>query len=156
MRAKNYQPCDKVPLLLRVLIKKRTIISLHSDHQYIGVLSMTSIKKRYTKNQKDRCYCGRPCRHYSSSAFNRTRPNPSGIGKRRSCGSAMLEWGGHVPVFSPWKYATDKALVALLEKQGWQHPDKKQLPKRREIVEQYLKPVAEMLMQNQSRNISLR
>ncbi|MCY4044889.1 MAG: NAD(P)-binding domain-containing protein [Cellvibrionales bacterium] len=67
---------------------------------------------------------------------------PIVLEKGHTVGSAMLEWG-HVQLFSPWKYATDKAVIKLLEKQGWQHPDKEQLPKGRDIVEQYLQPAAQ-------------
>ncbi len=56
-------------------------------------------------------------------------------------GHAIAEWG-HVRVFTPWQYVTDKALVALLEPTGWQHPDGDHLPTGQEIVDQYLLPAA--------------
>lgn len=56
-------------------------------------------------------------------------------------GASMLEWG-HVRLFSPWKYALDKASVALLEATGWQAPDGEEYPTGRDIVERYLQPLA--------------
>lgn len=58
-----------------------------------------------------------------------------------SAGSAMLEWG-HVQVFTPWRYVTDDAVVAMLEKAGWRHPEGERLPTGREIVEDYLASAA--------------
>jgi thioredoxin reductase len=55
-------------------------------------------------------------------------------------GASMLEWG-HVRLFSPWKYALDKASVALLEATGWQAPDGEEYPTGRDIVERYLQPL---------------
>lgn len=68
---------------------------------------------------------------------------PLVIEKGASVGHAMKEWG-HVRVFTPWQYVTDKAVVELLEKTGWEHPDKEHLPTGLEIVEQYLKPAASL------------
>ena len=68
---------------------------------------------------------------------------PLVIDKGASVGHAMKEWG-HVRVFTPWQYVTDKAVVELLEKTGWEHPDKEHLPTGLEIVEQYLKPAASL------------
>lgn len=56
-------------------------------------------------------------------------------------GASMLEWG-HVRLFSPWKYALDKASVALLEATGWQAPDGEEYPTGRDVVERYLQPLA--------------
>ena len=56
-------------------------------------------------------------------------------------GHAIAAWG-HVRVFTPWQYVTDKALVALLEPTGWQHPDGDHLPTGQEIVDHYLRPAA--------------
>lgn len=61
--------------------------------------------------------------------------------KGHSAGHAMLAWG-HVKVFTPWKYITDKAVVSLLKKKDWQHPAEEHLPTAREIVEEYLAPAA--------------
>ncbi|MFD2207858.1 NAD(P)-binding domain-containing protein [Kiloniella antarctica] len=58
-------------------------------------------------------------------------------------GHAILEWG-HVRVFTPWQYITDKAVMDLLEPMGWKHPDKKHLPTGQEIVDEYLVPAAEI------------
>ena len=58
-------------------------------------------------------------------------------------GSNILTWG-HVRLFSPWQYNIDKAALALLEQHGWESPDIKALPTGREIVEQYLQPLANL------------
>lgn len=56
-------------------------------------------------------------------------------------GASMLAWG-HVRVFTPWRYVTDKAARALLEPTGWQHPDPEHYPTGAEIVHEYLTPLA--------------
>lgn len=61
-----------------------------------------------------------------------------------SVGANMLKWG-HVQVFTPWQYVTDKAARALLEPTGWQHPDYEKFPKGAEIVAEYLAPLAGVL-----------
>lgn len=64
---------------------------------------------------------------------------PIVLEKGPSAGHAMLEWG-HVRVFTPWRYVTDKSVLELLEPTGWVHPDGEYLPTGREIVEEYLVP----------------
>jgi len=59
-------------------------------------------------------------------------------------GHAVLQWG-HVRVFSPWRYNTDQAALRLLESAGWSRPRADVLPTGREIVEQYLEPLANVL-----------
>lgn len=58
-------------------------------------------------------------------------------------GSNILIWG-HVRLFSPWQYNIDKAALALLEQHGWESPDINALPTGKEIVEQYLQPLANL------------
>lgn len=58
-----------------------------------------------------------------------------------SVGASLLEWG-HVRVFSPWEYNIDSAARALLEATGWEAPEPTELPTGRQIVEQYLEPLA--------------
>jgi thioredoxin reductase len=60
-----------------------------------------------------------------------------------SVGASILEWG-HVRLFTPWRYATDAASTALLEAAGWQQPDPEQHPTGKELVESYLKPLANL------------
>ena len=67
---------------------------------------------------------------------------PVVLEKGASAGSSMLDWG-HVKVFTPWKYAVDKAVVSILEKNGWVHPEKEYLPTASEIVNEYLVPASE-------------
>ena len=58
-------------------------------------------------------------------------------------GAALLDWG-HVRVFSPWKYNIDDAARVLLDRHGWHAPLPDNLPNGREIVEEYLVPLASM------------
>lgn len=56
-------------------------------------------------------------------------------------GNHILQWG-HVRLFSPWRYNVDKAAKALLERHGWQAPADDALPIGKELVEEYLAPLA--------------
>jgi len=56
-------------------------------------------------------------------------------------GASVLAWG-HVQLFSPWRYVVDAAAQALLTAQGWQAPPSDVYPTGRELVEQYLLPLA--------------
>lgn len=56
-------------------------------------------------------------------------------------GHSIREWG-HVRMFSPWKYTVDRAAERELLAAGWNRPDETQLPTGRELVEQYLEPLA--------------
>ena len=58
-----------------------------------------------------------------------------------SAGAAMRRWG-HVRMFSPWKYNVDATAAEILERQGWVRPDGETYPTGRELVEQYLEPLA--------------
>src|SRR5258708_15752393 len=60
-----------------------------------------------------------------------------------SVGASMLRWG-HVRLFSPWRYCVDQAALRLLESIGWQSPDPEALPTGAELVNGYLKPLAEL------------
>ena len=56
-------------------------------------------------------------------------------------GGAVAEWG-HVRLFSPWEYDVDAAAARLLERAGWEFPERAALPTGADIVEQYLLPLA--------------
>jgi pyridine nucleotide-disulfide oxidoreductase len=56
-------------------------------------------------------------------------------------GASVRKWG-HVRLFSPWRYDVDPASSALLEANGWVRPDGASHPTGRELVEQYLEPLA--------------
>jgi thioredoxin reductase len=56
-------------------------------------------------------------------------------------GASMLAWG-HVQLFSPWRYVVDVAAERLLIEAGWQTPPPNDYPTGRELVEQYLAPLA--------------
>lgn len=58
-------------------------------------------------------------------------------------GASILEWA-HVRVFSPWRYNVDAASKRLLLANGWQEPEPDYLPTGRELMEQYLRPLAEL------------
>src|SRR5690349_5337178 len=56
-------------------------------------------------------------------------------------GASVLAWG-HVQLFSPWRYVVDTAAERLLSAAGWQIPPPDDYPTGRELVEQYLAPLA--------------
>jgi hypothetical protein len=56
-------------------------------------------------------------------------------------GHAVRQWS-HVPLFSPWEYAIDKASERLLTAAGWNSPPPDQYPTGGELVAQYLEPLA--------------
>jgi thioredoxin reductase len=56
-------------------------------------------------------------------------------------GAAVRDWG-HVPMFSPWGYSTDKAAVALLRRHGWSAPEADGYPTGQDLAERYLDPLA--------------
>src|SRR5579859_2458984 len=58
-----------------------------------------------------------------------------------SVGASMLQWG-HVRLFSPWRYLIDQQAQVLLEEEQWTPPDPDAYPTGREVVEQYLLPLA--------------
>src|SRR5688572_11331224 len=57
-------------------------------------------------------------------------------------GASLTSWA-HVRTFSPWQFNIDRASAALLARQGWREPPDDRFPTGREIVEQYLKPLAQ-------------
>jgi hypothetical protein len=56
-------------------------------------------------------------------------------------GSAVEAWG-HTRLFSPWEYLIDAASARLLEAGGWEAPEATELPLGRELVADYLAPLA--------------
>ena len=56
-------------------------------------------------------------------------------------GGAVAQWG-HVRLFSPWEYDVDAAAARLLERAGWQFPERTALPTGAELVGSYLVPLA--------------
>lgn len=58
-----------------------------------------------------------------------------------SVGASIRRWG-HVRLFSPWSFAVDQAAEALLVPTGWSAPNGTTFPTGRELVEQYLEPLA--------------
>ena len=56
-------------------------------------------------------------------------------------GAAVAAWG-HVRVFSPWSYNIDPAARDLLAAIGWRAPDPEALPTGRDLVREYLAPLA--------------
>ncbi len=58
-----------------------------------------------------------------------------------SVGAAVLQWR-HVRLFSPWHYLLDREAAALLAADGWLAPDPEAYPTGRELVEDYLAPLA--------------
>jgi thioredoxin reductase len=58
-----------------------------------------------------------------------------------SAGAGIRRWG-HVRMFSPWRFNIDTASAAVLERHGWVRPEGDAYPTGREVVEQYLEPLA--------------
>src|SRR4051812_12881899 len=56
-------------------------------------------------------------------------------------GHAVRQWS-HVPLFSPWEYAIDKASERLLTAAGWNSPAPDQYPTGGELLAQYREPLA--------------
>ncbi|MBG6215942.1 thioredoxin reductase [Arthrobacter sp. CAN_A6] len=56
-------------------------------------------------------------------------------------GAAVRQWA-HIRLFSPWQYNVDPAARRLLEPTGWSEPRPTALPYGRELVEDYLEPLA--------------
>lgn len=56
-------------------------------------------------------------------------------------GWSARQWQ-HVRLFSPWKYDLDPLAVELLSQTGWTSPPADAHPTGRELVEQYLEPLA--------------
>jgi thioredoxin reductase len=55
--------------------------------------------------------------------------------------SSMSAWG-HTRLFSPWKHLVDPAARRLLLAAGWTEPDERSLPTGRELITDYLAPLA--------------
>lgn len=58
-------------------------------------------------------------------------------------GTGMRQWA-HVRMFSPWEYTLDKAALALLQQHGWASPDMAGFPTGGDVVERYLRPLADL------------
>ena len=69
--------------------------------------------------------------------------NPIVLEAGESVGANIRNWQ-HVRLFSPWEYTVDKAVVRLLEAQGWQMPPLHNLPTGRDLIERYMLPFAEL------------
>ena len=57
--------------------------------------------------------------------------------------AAMGQWG-HVTFFSPWRFNVDCAAERLLERGGWKRPDADLDPTAAELIDLYLRPLAEL------------
>lgn len=53
----------------------------------------------------------------------------------------LRDWG-HVRLFSVWEQCIDEAAATLLERNGWMSPPANRLPLGRDLVEDYLEPLA--------------
>ncbi len=58
-------------------------------------------------------------------------------------GHNILSWQ-HIKIFSPWQYVIDKAAEKLLIESEWKSPDLKILPTGKQLVENYLRPLAQL------------
>lgn len=57
--------------------------------------------------------------------------------------AAVRRWG-HIRLFSPWRHLVDPASRRLLEASGWIEPDADAAPTGRELVDEYVQPLAEL------------
>ena len=60
-----------------------------------------------------------------------------------SVGHHLLDYG-HVQLFSPWRYSVDAAMERALVANHWQRPPHDRLPTAREVVDEFLRPFAEL------------
>lgn len=58
-------------------------------------------------------------------------------------GANIRAWQ-HVRLFSPWQYVVDRPSVALLKADGWDMPPADELPTGRDLLENYLLPLAQL------------
>lgn len=58
-----------------------------------------------------------------------------------AAGTSVRAWG-HVRLFSPWRECLDPAAVRLLEATGWTSPAPETVPLGRDLVANYLEPLA--------------
>jgi 2-polyprenyl-6-methoxyphenol hydroxylase-like FAD-dependent oxidoreductase len=56
--------------------------------------------------------------------------------------ASVRDWG-HVRLFSPWRYNTDPAARAILQRHGWQEPPADAFPTGNDLYESYMKPLSE-------------
>lgn len=63
--------------------------------------------------------------------------------KGAEAGAAIRTWG-HIRLFSSWEHNIDPASRRLLEPTGWAEPRLASLPYGAELVDQYLKPLADI------------
>ena len=61
----------------------------------------------------------------------------------QTVGSNILQWG-HVRLFSSWQFNIDKVAMKLLVENGWKAPLLKRLPYGKDLVEDYLIPLANL------------
>ncbi|MER7796578.1 FAD-dependent oxidoreductase [Microbacterium sp. NPDC096154] len=59
----------------------------------------------------------------------------------RDAGAAIRQWG-HTRLFSPWQHLVDDAAARLLSGAGWTPPRAERAPFGRELVDEYLEPLA--------------
>ena len=58
-------------------------------------------------------------------------------------GTGVRRWS-HVRMFSPWSFTIDRAARVLLERHGWDAPDPAAFPSGGEVIEHYLRPLAQV------------
>lgn len=57
--------------------------------------------------------------------------------------AANVRGWGHVRVFTPWRYLVDRAAQSILEQQGWNYPDADAYPTGNDLIDLYLRPLAQ-------------
>ena len=86
----------------------------------------------------DRGRPGRPCRGGTAARAWHRRGRVRGGRERRYRGEVL---GPH-PAVLPVEYLVDEAAARLLDGTGWEAPAAKRLPYGRELVDDYLTPLA--------------
>lgn len=59
----------------------------------------------------------------------------------------VRSWG-HVSLFSPWAYTMDAVAKKILQQGGWEAPNEKFIPTGKELFDEYLQPLAQMLAEH--------
>ena len=72
-----------------------------------------------------------------------TRGVPVKLYESGKTAAAYVRSWGHVRLFSPWRFNTDEASVAILRAHGWQEPPGDILPTGHDLYAAYLQPLAQ-------------
>lgn len=80
----------------------------------------------------------------AASAHLRERNVPFFLLEKGEVAANVRTWD-HVTLFSPWQYNIDEAAKRLLKETDWEEPNGEMIPTGRELIKEYLAPLAEVL-----------